>query len=139
MLIKFFRLKKSRKILLAESLLLAVYSYFLFSYHRKNARFGSKNPTNSPDKKVENHEIFDVRFAILILQKYIPWNFKCRHQAWIAGVLLKKKRIPFTVFVGIKKNATDHMEGHAWTMAENIMVSGFCNPADFTVLNTFKG
>ena len=135
----FFRIKNERKILLAYGLYLAIYSHFIFLYNKKKARFGNENSTLFREKEFTITHVIDVRFVIKILIKYIPWEFMCRHQAWVAGFLLKKYQIPFTVYVGFKKNSLGIIEGHAWTIAYDIMVSGFCDPTEYVIQAKYCG
>lgn len=138
-LILFLRLKPKRRHLLIVGIFLAIYSYFLFSFNQKKARFGEQNGILNPENADNQPLILDIRFVIKVLSKYVPWNFVCRHQAWIASFLLKKQQIPYTIYVGFKKNPFGQIEGHAWTLAQNIMVSGFCNPKEFTIQATYVG
>ncbi|MHA8066748.1 lasso peptide biosynthesis B2 protein [Aquirufa sp. ROCK2-A2] len=142
MLSKFFllfQITPLRRKLLFFGLSLSVYSYFLFRFSPKHARFGDSNTHLKPEKPDFIAIILGVRFVIKVLTKYIPWEFMCRHQAWLASVLLKKYQVPYTVFVGFKKNNEGKIEGHAWTIAQNIMVSGFCDPKEYTVQTTYMG
>lgn len=137
--IKFLKLSKRRKYLLINGIFLSVYGYFLFSLCKKKARFGSLNVPIKIDNKVDDVDILDIRFVIIILNKYIPWNFQCRHQAWLASILLKKLKIPYLIYVGFRVNIFGQMEGHAWTIAQNIMVSGFCNPSEYSIHSIYVG
>lgn len=136
---QFFRLKSERRVLLLTGFLLAVYSYFLFKYNNRNARFGGKNKSDSSTTSATLATLRDIRFVIKVLTKYIPWDFLCRHQAWVVRFLLLKHQIPFTVFVGFKKNSIGVIEGHAWTVALGVQVSGFCNPDEYTIQTTYSG
>jgi hypothetical protein len=133
------RLPKKRKKLLLFGLLLAVYSYFLFKFFNEKARFGIQEGLLRPENAINIPTIISIRFVIKVLEKYTPWEFKCRHQAWIARVLLKKYLIPYSVYVGFKKNHQGQIEGHAWTIAQNIMVSGFCDTNEYTVQAKYIG
>ena len=135
----FLRIKRERRELLVFGFFLSIYAYFLFKYNKKNARFGRKNKLVYPTSSVEIAAIYDIRFVIRVLTKNIPWEFMCRHQAWVVGFLLLKHQIPFTVFVGFKKNPTGVIEGHAWTIAQDVLVSGFCNPSEYTIQATYTG
>jgi len=138
-LILLFSLSSARKRLLILGTAMAVYSYFLFLFFNNRVKFGKKEKFNQNAQNVVQQTILDIRFLIKILQKYIPWEFMCRHQAWIASYLLRKNHIPYTVFVGFKKNNLGKIEGHAWTIAEGIFVSGFCQPKEYIIQSEFVG
>lgn len=125
--------------MLVQGFYLAINSYFLYAFNQKNARYGG----NQKNKRFENETnlsyVADIRFAIMILTKYTPFEFMCRHQAWVASQLLQKYHIPHTVYVGFKKNPIGLIEGHAWTVSQNIMVSGFCNPEEYIIQAKYEG
>ena len=135
----FIRMKPKRKLLLAKGFFLAFYSYFLFAFNPKLARFGRMSTIVPTEKESNLSIIVDIRFMIKILAKYVPWEFMCRHQAWVVTYLLKKYQVPYIVYVGFKKNTSGIIEGHAWTMAQNIMVSGFCDPDEYTLQAKYVG
>jgi hypothetical protein len=134
-----FSLSPARKRLLIFGMVLAFYSYFLFLFFNKKVKFGEKEKSKQGAQNMERQTILDIRFLMKTLEKYIPWEFKCRHQAWIASYLLKKNQIPYTVFIGFKKNELGKIEGHAWTIAEEIFVSGFCQPKEYVIQSEWMG
>lgn len=135
----FIKLKPERRHLLVHGFYLAIYSYFLYTFNQKNARYGG----NLKNKRFENETnlsyVADIRFVIMVLTKYTLFEFMCRHQAWVASQLLQKYHIPYTIYVGFKKNPTGLIEGHAWTISQNIMISGFCNPEEYIIQAKYKG
>ena len=135
----FFSISPRRRRLLIFGVNLAVYSYFLFLFFNKKVKFGSKDGLRQELDPSKQQSIADIRFLVKVLEKYIPWEFKCRHQAWLASYLLKKNQIPFTVFIGFKKNDMGKIEGHAWTMVGGIFVSGFCQPNDYVIQSELIG
>ncbi len=138
-IIYFFKIRSERRRLLAQGFLLAIYSYFLFAFFKKKVRYGADETKQPPEKVANILSIADIRFVIRVLTKNIPWEFMCRHQSWVASVLLQKRQIPYTVYIGFKKNPKGIIEGHAWTISQNIMVSGFCNPTEYTIMTMHIG
>ena len=82
--------------------------------------------------------LHDIAFAIRTVSKYVPWENKCRHQAYQAKLLLTYFKIPYHIYVGFKANHEGTIEGHAWTMANGKMVTGFCNPDEYVVLAVYS-
>jgi hypothetical protein len=71
--------------------------------------------------------------------KYISWKNVCRHQAYQAKLLCNLYKIPYIIFIGFKKNDhTNEIEAHAWTIAGGKIITGFCNPDEYTVQSAYK-
>lgn len=135
----FFKLSTSRKILVVQALGLSVYTYFLFRFFNRLARFGEKTGDATTRKYLFQKRVTDMAWAIQITAKYIPWKNVCRHQAYQAKMLCNYYRVPCLIFIGFKKNiANNQIEAHAWTMANGKMITGFCNPDEYTVQSIYK-
>jgi Transglutaminase-like superfamily len=128
----FHRLGLRRKLLLILTLMLSFYSWIMMRFFKQYAHFGEQ-------KSIVNREsnqsliIADIRWAIFIVNKNVPWQSVCRHQAYQAMLLCKFYNIPCQIFVGFKKNESNKIDGHAWTMVGNEMITGFCNPDEYVV------
>ena len=75
----------------------------------------------------------DISFAINVMSKYTPWENVCRHQAYQAMLLCRFYRIPYQIFVGFKKSDEGKIEGHAWTMINGEIITGFCKVEEYTI------
>ena len=64
----------------------------------------------------------DIQYVIFVVNKYVPWQNVCRHQA---KILLSLYHISYQIFVGFKKNEDCKIGGHAWTVAGGLMIMGF--------------
>jgi hypothetical protein len=130
-----------KKKMLFLSFFLSIYSWIMMKYFKKYARFGKQ--TNELTKtipviEIKKYEILkDIRWSIFVVNKYIPWENLCRHQAFQAKTLLNFYNIPYHVYVGFKKNGEGNVVGHAWTMSSNLMITGFCRPDDYFVTNIY--
>lgn len=99
--------------------------------------FGKKNLSMKEGTK-EAIVVGDIAFALRTISKYVPWENKCRHQAYQAKLLLSYYSIPCQIFVGFKINEDNAVEGHAWTMAQGKMVSGLCDPTEYKILTVYS-
>ena len=127
-----------RKLLFGVGVLLSAYSWVLFRFFKQYARFGTLSKTgNFLPKKPNSARPADIRWAIAAVAKHVPWQNVCRHQAYQAKVLCNWHGIDYQVFVGFKKSETNHIQGHAWTLAEGLMITGFCNPDEYVVQQVF--
>lgn len=73
----------------------------------------------------------ELRSAIKLANKYIPWTNVCRHQAWQAAQMLMKHQIPFSYHVGINKTKPNQAEGHTWILVEGQFVTGDCQLEEY--------
>jgi Transglutaminase-like superfamily len=128
----FYHIPFRRKYLLLLTVVLSVYTWLLMRFFREKATFGQINPENSM-KNVEDKLIWDIRFAIHVVNKYVPYENVCRHQAYQALLLCRYFDIPYQIYVGFKKSDEGKIEGHAWTIVQGEMITGFCNPEHYTV------
>ena len=134
----FIRLSPAKKILLAQTFGLSFYTYILYLFFNKQAGFGCKtNTSNSPLTPYK--KATDISFAIRTIDKYVPWKNRCRHQAYQAMLLCNFYKIPCLIFVGFKKeDVTNEIQAHAWTTAGGQIITGFCNPDEYTIQNVYK-
>ncbi len=134
----YIQLSPLRKKMVIRALGLAVYSFVLFSFFKKKARFGTLNMAASgqqPPHPLSN----DIAWAIRTASKYIFWKNVCRHQAYQAMALCNYYKIPCLIYIGLKKNITTHeIEAHAWTIAGGKIITGFCNPEEYTVQSIYS-
>lgn len=132
----FFSMSFRRKYLFLFTLFISFYTYLLYRFYQQKASFG-KIACSEEHLDADKHLISDIRFAIKLVNKYVPWENVCRHQAHQAKILCNWYGIPYRIFVGFKKDASGKTEGHAWTVVDNVMITGFCRPSDYMVHSVF--
>ncbi|WP_162817952.1 lasso peptide biosynthesis B2 protein [Niabella yanshanensis] len=133
------RLSLSRKIIVIQAFCVSVYTFFLFRFFNRRARFGEKIPSTGSLYQLPYKKAIDIGWAIQIVAKYISWKNVCRHQAYQAKLLCNLYKIPYMIFVGFKKDAhTNEIEAHAWTVAGGKIITGFCNPDEYMVQSVYK-
>jgi Transglutaminase-like superfamily len=128
----FYHIPFRRKFLLLLTVVLSLYTWLLMHFFKKKTAFGQIN-SQINIKNVDKALISDIRFALRVVNKYVPYESVCRHQAYQALLLCTYFDIPYQIYVGFKKSDTGKIEGHAWTMVQGEMITGFCNPEDYTV------
>lgn len=134
----FARLSLLQKIMLMQTFGLSFYTWVLFRFLKKSVRFGERtnslNYNQKPDKRLK-----DISFSIRIVNKYVPWKNVCRHQAYQAMQLCNYYKIPCLVFIGFKKDEEKkEIQAHAWTIAGEKMITGFCNPDEYIVQSIYR-
>ena len=134
----FISLGLKRKIVLIQALGASFYSFILFTFFKKFARFGKKvDPANN--EQMPDNRVNDIAWPIQAMGKITPWQSVCRHQAYQAKLLCNYYNIPCLIFIGFKKNReTQKIEAHAWTVAGSKIITGFCNPDEYIVQNIYR-
>jgi len=130
---RFFSLSSRQKLLIVAVGLLSLYSYLLFKFFKYLAMFGRIDRVTQSAKTIEMKLVNDIRWAIRVIGKFAPWENVCRHQAYQAMIICKFFKIPYQIFVGFKKNDNGIIEGHAWTIVNGEIITGFCKPEEYIV------
>ncbi len=120
-----------RKLLLLSNLVLSLYCFLIMRFFSKSARL----KTGKSDGGVSDiNFVKDLRWAIATVEKYVPWPNLCRHQAYQVTIICRIFNIPYEVYIGFKKDIRfGKVIAHAWTLSDNIMVSGHCNPYEYVL------
>ncbi|MFD0961419.1 lasso peptide biosynthesis B2 protein [Paenibacillus chungangensis] len=78
-----------------------------------------------------------ITSAIAIMSRYTPWDSQCLVRA-IAGMrMLKRRRIPGTLYLGTAKDDDGNLIAHAWLRSGPLYISGADVMKDFTVVESF--
>ena len=135
----YLKLPLHRKILLIQALILAIYVVFIMYFTPSKARFGKRHLPDDYTRNIDLNKVFDIRFCIRVVAANVPFRFYCRHEAYLAKLLCTFCSIPYKINIGVHKNNFGILEGHAWTMVGEVMISGFCKPSDYQVIDCFYG
>lgn len=128
----FYDLSSRRKGLLLVTLGLSLYSFLLMRFFKEHASFGQKNTGKS--QKTDKFSIAsDIRFVIRVVGQYVPFENVCRHHAYQAKLLCNFYGIPYQIFIGFRKNKNGKIEGHAWTVVQDEIITGFCDPTQYII------
>jgi hypothetical protein len=78
--------------------------------------------------------------AIRSAANYTPWGSVCLPQAVAAKWMLKRRRIPATVYLGLMKDktTTEKLAAHAWIRCGSIIITGAQGHYQYTVVSTFS-
>ena len=135
---RFFRLSFRQKLLLIAVVFLTLYAYIMFRFFKHSAKFGHIDKPFLNHKTIDMSFVKDISWAINVVGKYTFWENVCRHQAYQAKILCEFFKIPYRIYVGFKKNNEGKIEGHAWTVVNDEMVTGFCKVEEYTIQNIFS-
>jgi hypothetical protein len=78
-----------------------------------------------------------IQMAVLRGSRYSPWRTKCFEQAIAAKIMLKKRHIKSTLYLGVLKDVSNELRAHAWLKANDVIVTGGPEVNKFTVISWF--
>lgn len=98
----------------------------VFFPFRKIASFMGKQMSESPAQVEEGiySKAVQVRWSIQKMSTRTPWESKCLVQALTAQVMLKRRIVPTTLYLGIAKDGTNKLLAHAWLRCGELTVTG---------------
>ncbi len=135
----FRRLSASRKAMIFQAFGLSVYTWALFTFFKRFAKFGETTNASGTTDKRYGTKAADISFAIHTVSRLVPWKNVCRHQAYQAKMLCNYYKIPCLIFIGFKKDTDQNkIQAHAWTVADEKIITGFCDPKEYIVQSIYR-
>ncbi len=148
-LAKLYHLSWQDRWLLAESYVLlglARLAINLVPLRRLAPWFGSQSQETPAEITPANlHEAERIAWAVRTASHHTPWQSNCYPQAFTAKLLLRRKQIPSTLYLGAALHpntagqtvATPAMTAHAWLRCGPLYVTGGRGQDTYTVLAVF--
>lgn len=65
-----------------------------------------------------------IERALRRVSPHTPWESNCLAQAFTAAYLLRRRLVPYTVYLGVRKGEGGQMQAHAWTRVGPVFVTG---------------
>jgi poly-D-alanine transfer protein DltD len=139
---RFFRLGWSeRHIFVLASIISSLYSLIILftpmSWYLKRLGEKSKESTFSVSEE-ESFKIQQIKRGMLRVRRYLPWRTKCFASAITAKILLKRRKISSTIYLGIAKEGSEKIIAHAWLRSGSIIVTGKDEMLKFTPIVFFS-
>lgn len=139
--IKALRLPTAQKGLLLEAfvLLAIARAAVLLLPFRWVARVLGKQASQTPeqDDPARLRQVCRIRAMIHAVSNSVPWTSKCLDQAIAARIMLRFRRIPATVYFGVKNDEQGQLAAHAWLRSGRVYVTGGQERHAFAIINTF--
>jgi hypothetical protein len=137
---KFFQLTFNEKKTFAEATLLCIFiklMVLLLPMKKYSRLLGAQNSVYGmePNEK-EEHIIYIVSCAIVRSRKIIPWKSQCLTEAITAKIMLQRRRVLSTLYLGVNKNNQD-LIAHAWLRCGTTFVTGRKGAHQFVIVSTF--
>jgi len=80
-----------------------------------------------------------ISWAVAIASRNLPGEYACLPQALAAQIMLKRRGIPTTLYLGAAfKPSKDALKAHAWIRAGNVIVTGAPQHLDYRVVASFS-
>jgi hypothetical protein len=73
-----------------------------------------------PDARIPEQ----VRWAVDLMSRRMPWRKKCFPGAMAAHLMLRRRGIPSTLYLGVCKRDGSTLEAHSWLRCGAIFVTG---------------
>jgi hypothetical protein len=147
----FFRLDFGRKVLLMEAFLslgIARAALLTMEFRHMAPWLGRREePKNSAAETgafvATRQKKLGVRarrvgWAIRTMSRYTPWESKCLVQAMAAKIMLNRRKIGNTLYLGVAKDGTEAMVAHAWVKCGGIILTGARQAERFTAVAAFS-
>lgn len=69
------------------------------------------------------HTARRIAYAIHLVSRHTPWTSNCFPQALAGHIMLRRRRIPNTLYLGVYKDRTT-FSAHAWLRHSDLVVTG---------------
>lgn len=137
---KLYTLKElsfTTRLLFAEALFTSAWvkiSLTLFPFHRIMGWLGTNTAESSSSQQEETLTLRkEIKSALDLCRKYAPWRTECYTMSLTGKLMLRRRGLSSTLYIGFKKDETGIFKGHAWLRANDLYISGFKESIGFTV------
>jgi len=142
---KFFRLPcPERRLLLEAIFLLGIYRIALkvLSFKRLThsmVRYHNAEPLPAVSREQET-KARQIGEAVERAGRHTPWKSACLVRACTAAKMMRRRKIPGSVCIGVQKETYEprDIEAHAWTMCAEHCITGAQERNGFTQISSFK-
>lgn len=125
---KIFSISWYERCLLLEAFILTGIFRFaiLFLSFNKIARLSGKykEESSSHVNDIEREKIKKISWAVAKISIYTPWESKCLVKALTAQIMLSKRNISSTLYLGVAKDDNNKLLAHAWLRSGAEIITG---------------
>ncbi|HEY4000241.1 MAG TPA: lasso peptide biosynthesis B2 protein, partial [Candidatus Xenobia bacterium] len=79
-----------------------------------------------------------IGWAVRAASRVSPWKSNCLPQAMTARWLLRRRGIPCTLYLGVRRGLLASMKAHAWLKCGSVCLTGGDERAGFAVVAVFS-
>lgn len=81
----------------------------------------------------------EVRMSILMSSANVPWKSVCLDQALATMMMLKRRKISYSLHLGVKKTPeNESIKAHAWVICNDVILVGGQRSKKYTVVASFS-
>jgi hypothetical protein len=127
------------RLLLLEALIclgLARSAIVLIPFRRIAPYLGQQHETPATDTPALRLTLQRVARAVATVSQHTSWESTCLVQAMAAKLMLKRRGIYSTLYLGVLKEAKG-LAAHAWLRSGSLILTGGSGHQRFTVISTF--
>jgi hypothetical protein len=140
-LTKFLRCSSADRRLLIEALGLLCWARLLIrvlSFRRIAPRLGQ--PMKESPREIDETErqlASRIAWAVQAVTRNAPLGFVCLPQAIAAKWMLRRRRVPSTLYLGLQRKDEFDLTAHAWLRVGDRILTGRAESLNHTVIATF--
>lgn len=82
-------------------------------------------------------QLVRVSWAVREMSRYTPWQSACLAQAIAAKIMLRRRGIVSTLYLGLAKDDPGTLLAHAWLRSGSMILTGGPGSQRYTVVATF--
>ncbi len=75
--------------------------------------------------------------AVLAVSRRVPWQATCLVQASAGKIMLNRRGLPGSVYLGVNKTKNGKMEPHAWLTSDSVVILGGGELEKYSVVSAF--
>lgn len=138
--IKYLKLPWRDQILLLQTFVLlgtVRLAILVIPFRYLAVHLGKQRQESSDRQTTEGDFAQQVGWAIALLSAYTPWETKCLVQAITGKLLLRRRRLQNTLYLGVSRNEEHSMIAHAWLRCGKELVTGAQGSEAFTIVAKF--
>lgn len=125
----FKNIPKEVKLIFAEALITSAWvklSLIFFPFKRVMGWLGSANIESDTQPNEQTiHTRKNIRAALQLCKKYALWPTECYTLSLTGKILLKRRKINGTLYIGFIKSEEGKYKGHAWLRSADTYICGF--------------
>jgi hypothetical protein len=139
--IKFIKLKQEHKLLLTEAFIMLGFSRFVLltlKFKKIAPKLGGYM-RQAPEEAnaLQITEAREVGWAVNVMSRHTSWESKCLVQAMAAKLMLSRRKLKSTLYLGMTKDENGKLMAHAWIKSCGLTLTGDGNTEKFTVISLF--
>ncbi len=86
---------------------------------------------------MERAQVLRIGWAVQAIAQYAPVDFVCLPQAMAAKWMLRRRKLPSTLYLGLQREEKIRLTAHAWLRAGDKIITGARAIMDHRVIATF--